>query len=124
MEVDIKYSNDHLWVKTEGPFVRIGISNHLQSELDEVVFVELPEIDEYVKINDPFVNLESVKTVSELYAPVSGRIIEINVALENDPKIINSSPNDKGWLVVLEPTDRAELDMLLSEEAYEKAINK
>ena len=124
MEVDIKYSNDHLWVKADGPVVRIGISNHLQSELDEVVFVELPEIDESVKINDPFVNLESVKTVSELYAPVSGRIIEINDALENDPKIINSSPNDKGWLVVLEPTDRAELDMLLSEEAYEKAINK
>lgn len=120
----LKYSSDHLWVKKEDHFVRVGITEQLQSELDDIVFVELPEIGERVEKNEPFVNIESVKTVSEIYSPVSGKIVEINESVENDPKIMNSSPYDKGWLIVIELTNEKELDTLLTKEEYENKINK
>lgn len=121
---DLLYSEEHEWVKKEDEKVRIGITDFAQSELGDIVFVELPEVGEEVKADEPFGSVESVKTVSELYAPISGKVVEINEELEDSPEFVNESPYEKAWMVVLEPSDESELDNLLSAEQYEKVIEE
>lgn len=117
------YSNEHGWVRNEGSDLRIGVTDFAQDELGDVVFVELPEVGDTIERNEPFGSVESVKTVSELYAPVSGTVVEVNEALEDNPAYINESPYDKAWLIVIEPEDDAELDDLLDAKAYEAHIS-
>ncbi|AXF56178.1 glycine cleavage system protein GcvH [Salicibibacter kimchii] len=121
---EFKYSEEHEWVKEEGDKVRIGITSFAQDELGDIVFVELPEVGDEIKINEPFGSVESVKTVSELYAPVSGKVVEINEELEDSPEFVNESPYDKAWMVVVELSDKAELDQLMSAEAYDEMVDE
>ena len=117
---DLRYSEEHEWVKLEDGKVRIGITHFAQSELGDIVFVELPQVGDEIKTDDPFGSVESVKTVSELYAPVSGKVIEVNADLEDSPEFVNESPYDKAWMVVVELSDASELDNLMTAEQYEK----
>jgi len=119
---DLRYSKEHEWVKNEGEKVRIGITDFAQDELGDIVFVELPEVGDEVSADEPFGSVESVKTVSELYAPISGKIVEVNEELEDSPEFVNESPYEKAWMVVVEPTDSSELDELLSPEQYKELI--
>lgn len=121
---ELKYSEEHEWVKDEGEKVRIGITDFAQSELGDIVFVELPEVGEEIEADEPFGSVESVKTVSELYAPISGKVVEVNEELEDSPEFVNESPYDKAWMVVLEPNNADEVDELMSAEEYEAMIDE
>lgn len=121
---DLRYSEEHEWVKVEGEKVRVGITEFAQSELGDIVFVELPEVGTEVTADEPFGSVESVKTVSELYAPVSGKIIEVNEDLNDSPEFVNESPYEKAWMIVIEPTDLSEVDKLLTPEQYEEMIKE
>lgn len=121
---DLLYSEEHEWVKKEDGNVRIGITSFAQSELGDIVFVELPDVGDEIKADEPFGSVESVKTVSELYAPISGKVVEINEDLEDSPEFVNESPYEKAWMVVVEPANESELDELLSAESYEEFINE
>lgn len=120
---DMLYSEEHEWVKKEDGKVRIGITDFAQSELGDIVFVELPEVGEELDADEPFGSVESVKTVSELYAPLSGKVVEINEELEDSPEFVNESPYDKAWMVVVEPKDSSDLDKLMTPEQYEEMID-
>lgn len=121
---DFKYSEEHEWVKTEGDKARIGITDFAQSELGDIVFVELPEVGDEIEVGEPFGSVESVKTVSELYAPISGKVVEINEDLEDSPEFVNESPYEKAWMIVVEPSDSGELEKLMSAEQYEDMIKE
>ncbi|MFD2922701.1 glycine cleavage system protein GcvH [Halobacillus naozhouensis] len=121
---DLRYSEEHEWVKEEGSKVRIGITDFAQSELGDIVFVELPEVGEEVEADEPFGSVESVKTVSELYAPLSGKVVEINEELEDSPEFVNESPYEKAWMVIVEPSDSSEMEQLMSAEQYEEMIDE
>lgn len=121
---ELRYSEEHEWVKVEGDKVRIGITDFAQSELGDIVFVELPEVGEEIEVDEPFGSVESVKTVSELYAPLSGKIVEINEDLEDSPEFVNESPYEKAWMIVIEPTDMSQLDALMTAEEYQKMIDE
>lgn len=121
---NLKYSAEHEWVKAEGGNVRIGITEFAQSELGDIVFVELPQVGDEIKAGDPFGSVESVKTVSELYAPISGKVVEVNTELEDSPEYVNESPYENAWMIVIEPTDATEVDGLLSPEKYEELISE
>ncbi|MBN6889120.1 glycine cleavage system H protein [Cytobacillus horneckiae] len=121
---ELRYSEEHEWVKTEGDKVRIGITDFAQSELGDIVFVELPEVGDEVTADEPFGSVESVKTVSELYAPISGKIVEINEELSDSPEFVNESPYEKAWMIVVEPSDSSEMDNLMSAEQYEEMVKE
>lgn len=119
LPTNLKYSEEHEWVRVEGNKVYVGITEFAQSELGDIVFVELPSVGTDVKQNDPFGSVESVKTVSELYAPVSGKVIEVNKGLEDSPELVNESPYEKAWMIAIELSDPSELDKLMDAAAYE-----
>lgn len=119
---DLLYSEDHEWIKKEGNKVRIGITDFAQSELGDIVFVELPEEGDEIESGESFGSVESVKTVSELYAPISGTVVEVNEDLEDAPESVNESPYESAWMIVVEPADESELDKLLSAEQYKAHI--
>ena len=119
---ELKYSKDHEWVKVEGNKAKIGITDYAQSQLGDVVFVEVPTVDTHVAVGAGFSVVESVKAVSDIYAPVSGVIVEVNEGLADTPEIINEDPYGEGWLVVVEIENEADLGELLSSEEYEKLI--
>ena len=121
---DLRYSEEHEWVKLEDGKVRIGITHFAQSELGDIVFVELPQVGDEIKTDDPFGSVESVKTVSELYAPVSGKVVEVNAGLEDSPEFVNESPYDKAWMVVVELSDASEIDNLMTAEQYVELIEE
>ncbi|MFC5711205.1 glycine cleavage system protein GcvH [Thalassorhabdus alkalitolerans] len=121
---ELKYSEEHEWVKEEDGKVRIGITDFAQSELGDIVFVELPEEGDEVEADEPFGSVESVKTVSELYAPVSGKVVEVNEDLDDSPEFVNDSPYEKAWMIVVEPSDKSELDQLMSAEEYEEMVSE
>jgi glycine cleavage system H protein len=121
---ELRYSEEHEWVKVEGDKVRIGITDFAQSELGDIVFVELPEVGTEVTANEPFGSVESVKTVSELYAPISGKVVEVNEELNDNPEYVNESPYEKAWMIVVEPKDMSEIDNLLTAEQYEAMVKE
>ncbi|MBP3949930.1 glycine cleavage system protein GcvH [Bacillus suaedae] len=124
LPTDLKYSEEHEWVKVEGDKVRIGITYFAQSELGDIVFVELPEVGDEIEANEPFGSVESVKTVSELYAPISGKVVEVNETLDDSPEFVNESPYEKAWMVVIEPTDKDQLNQLMDAEKYGEMIKQ
>ncbi|SFL36228.1 glycine cleavage system protein GcvH [Pelosinus propionicus] len=115
---ELKYSKDHEWVKVEGKVAIIGVTDFAQSQLGDVVFVELPDESGTVKVGDGFSVIESVKAVSDIYAPISGKIVKVNQALTDSPDLINQEPYGEGWIVVIEMSDSSELDDLLDSDAY------
>ena len=119
---DLKYTDTHEWLKVKGNTALVGITDHAQSELTDIVFAELPEIGKELKKGDELCVVESVKSVSEIYAPISGKVVGVNGKLEDTPEIINESPYDDGWLVELEIKDKGELDDLLDAGSYKEKI--
>ena len=115
---ELKYSEEHEWAKIEGNRVTIGITDFAQSELGDIVFVELPEVGDKVEFGEPFGSVESVKTVSELYAPISGKVVEVNGTLTDAPEKVNEAPYGDGWMIVVELSDESELDQLWSADKY------
>lgn len=116
---ELKYAESHEWVRVEGNKAYIGITDYAQEHLGEVVYVELPDVDTTVEAGDQFVVLESVKAASDVYAPISGTVVEVNEELVDNPGNINESSYD-AWFVAIEMTDPSEVDKLLSAEDYEK----
>ena len=114
----LKYSEEHQWVKVDGNRATIGMTDFAQAELGDIVFVELPEAGETIAHGEPFGSVESVKTVSEMYAPVSGMIVEVNRALADSPEQVNKAPYGAGWMIVVELGDAAELEQLWTAEKY------
>ncbi|EIA4803795.1 glycine cleavage system protein GcvH [Staphylococcus pseudintermedius] len=120
----LKYSKEHEWVKVEGNTAIIGITDFAQSELGDIVFVELPEVEDELTEGETFGSVESVKTVSELYSPVSGKVFAVNENLEDAPEAVNESPYEEAWMVKVELKDESELDALLDAAGYEKMIGE
>jgi glycine cleavage system H protein len=116
---DLRYTEDHEWIRVEGSEATIGITKHASDELGEIVFVEMPNVGQEIGQADEFGSVESVKTVSSLYAALSGTVKEINEGIEGEPSLVNDSPFDSGWLIKLEISDAAEIDDLMSAEEYE-----
>lgn len=121
---ELRYSKEHEWVKIEGGTARIGITHFAQEELGDIVFVELPQIGDELARNQPFGSVESVKTVSELYAPISGKVIEVNTELEDSPEFVNESPYENAWMVVIESPREEELGELMTADQYKEMINE
>ena len=117
---DLKYTKSHEWIKIKDDIAVVGITDHAQEELTDIVFVELPKAGKKVKQGEELCVVESVKSVSEIYAPVSGKIVKVNSKLDDSPEIINESPYDNGWLVELEISDKSEVDGLLGAAEYKK----
>ncbi len=124
VQAGLRYTKEHEWVSTEGGKVRMGISEYAQHELGDVVFVELPKIGASVKKGASFSTVESVKAVSDVYAPVDGTVVEVNAALVENPQLINQSPFRDGWMVVLEPSDPKQVETLLDSAAYEAYLKE
>lgn len=121
---ELRYSKEHEWVKLEDGKARIGITHFAQAELGDIVFVELPQIGDELKKNEPFGSVESVKTVSELYAPVSGKVVEVNSELEDSPEFVNESPYEQAWMVVIEAPSDEEMNELMDAGQYKEMTNE
>ncbi|KPV43559.1 glycine cleavage system protein GcvH [Alicyclobacillus ferrooxydans] len=121
---DLKYSKEHEWVRVDGTKAYIGITDFAQDELGDIVFVELPEAGSTLTVNSTFGTVESVKTVSDLFAPVSGTVVEVNDALGDSPEVVNSDPYGKGWMIVVEMSNSADLDDLLDASSYEAHVSE
>ena len=119
---DLKYHPEHTWVKIEGDVATIGITDHAQDQLGEILFVDLPEVGETIEQGETFGSVESAKVASDLYAPISGEIIEVNEELDDDPELVNKSPYEKGWMIKVKVNDINEQDNLLSSSDYEKSL--
>ncbi len=115
---DLRYTKEHEWVRVEGDVAVVGISDHAQEQLGDVVYVELPEVGRVVKQFDEAAVVESVKAASEVYAPLSGEVVEVNEALADDPAAVNADPTGAGWFLKLKIGDAGELDGLMDEAAY------
>jgi glycine cleavage system H protein len=119
---NLRYSAEHEWVRTEGELVVIGITDHAQSALGDVVFLELPPVGRALQQHKPFGVVESVKAVSDLYAPVSGVIVEINQALIDAPEAVNRDPYQSAWMIKVKPTNQADVDALLDAAGYQALL--
>jgi len=115
---ELRYTKDHEWLRGDGDAVTIGITDHAQNALGDVVFVDLPEIGREVAAGEAVAVVESVKAASDVYAPIAGRIVEVNAALSEDPGLINREPTGEGWFFKIEPKDPAEMGALLDDAAY------
>ncbi len=118
LPADLKYTKEHEWAKIEGNIATIGVTEFAQSELGDIAWLELPSVGDEAKIGEAFGTIEAVKTVEDLYAPISGKIIEINSDLLDSPELVNDDPYGKGWIVKLELSDEAEIAKLLSADDY------
>ena len=121
---DLKYHKEHTWVRQEDGLVRVGISDYAQEALGEIVFIEVPNAGTEVVMEEPFGEIESRKSVSDLYSPVSGTIKEVNAEVVDAPEIINEDPYDKGWILTVEITDPSEIESLLTATEYEEMVTE
>lgn len=119
---NLLYTKEHEWIKVTGDKALIGITDFAQSELGDIVFVELPEVGAELQAGEPFGSVESVKTVSELYAPIHGKVVAINTELEESPEEVNDAPYEAGWMIEVEITDKSSLDVLLSADQYAESV--
>ena len=120
---NLKYSKDHEWIRVEGDEAYVGITDFAQSQLGDIVFVDVTSVGETLAAHEVFGTIEAVKTVSDAFLPVGGEVLEFNDALEADPALVNTDPYGEGWMVKIRMTDPAELDALLSAEGYEALVN-
>lgn len=118
----LKYTEDHEWVSIEDGVATVGITDYAQESLGDLVYVELPEVGRVVEAEDNFVVVESVKAASEVFAPISGKVIEVNETLNDTPELINSSPYEEGWIVKLKVSDTGQLDDLMSASVYKQHV--
>jgi glycine cleavage system H protein len=118
----LKYSKEHEWVATEEAIATVGITDHAQEQLGEIVFIELPAVGDKVSKDDPFGVVESVKAVSDIYAPVSGTVVAVNEDLPQSPETVNEDPYGDGWLIKVKLSDTADLDDLMDSDEYEEMI--
>ncbi len=120
---NLKYTKEHEWIRVEDNIAYVGITDYAQSELGDIVFIELPNVNDTFSKDDVFGTIEAVKTLADLYIPVSGKIIEVNANLDAEPESVNTDPYDKGWIVKIELNDPSELNDLLSDSEYSDLIN-
>lgn len=118
----LRYSEDHEWIKVDGDTAIIGVTDHAQNELGDIVFVEVETVGETLEANEKFGTIEAVKTVSDLFIPVNGEIIDFNEDLDTEPELINSDPYGKGWIIKVKMSNPSEVDALLNAEAYKSFI--
>jgi glycine cleavage system H protein len=119
---DLLYTDTHEWVKNEGNQVTVGLTDYAQSQLKDIVYVELPELGSNFKRGESIGVVESVKTAADLFSPVSGKVTETNVTLKDSPQFVNEDPYGKGWILKMEPLDKGELKRLLTSEAYQGSL--
>ncbi len=120
---DLLYTKDHEWVSLDGSVATVGITDFAQGELGDIVYIDIPEGIEEIKTDDSFGTIEAVKTVSELYSPVSGIIIAINNELNDNPEVVNNDPYGAGWMIKIELSDNSEIDNLLDADAYKSLVD-
>ena len=121
---ELKYSKEHEWIKVEGNRAVIGITDFAQESLGDIVFVELPAVGDELEREETFGVVESVKTASDLYSPVSGKVVEINEEPVDSPEVVNQDPYGKGWMIVIEMTEPAQLDDLMTSEQYKAMVEE
>ncbi|MGB3411386.1 MAG: glycine cleavage system protein GcvH [Microthrixaceae bacterium] len=115
---ELRYSSDHEWIRNDDGKLRVGITDYAQDALGDVVYVQVPDIGQTFAAGDAFGEVESTKSVSEIYAPIAGTVVEINSELETSPELVNSDPYNTGWIALIEPTDAAAAEALLDADAY------
>jgi glycine cleavage system H protein len=120
---ELKYTKDHEWIKIENNIATVGITDFAQGELGDIVYVDVDTLDDTVEEGDVFGSVEAVKTVSDLFMPLTGEVIEFNDELENDPELVNTDPYNKGWMIKIEISDASQIDDLLDAEAYKNLIS-
>jgi glycine cleavage system H protein len=119
---ELKYTKDHEWVKIEGDIATIGVTDFAQSELGDIVYVDVETLDETVDIDEVFGSVEAVKTVSDLFMPLTGEVIEFNDDLESNPEKVNTDPYGEGWMIKIKISDTSEIDTLLDADAYKEIV--
>ena len=119
---ELKYTKDHEWIKIEGNIATVGVTDFAQGELGDIVYVDVDTLDDTVAEGEVFGSVEAVKTVSDLFMPLTGEVIEFNDTLENDPELVNTDPYNKGWMIKIKFTDNSQLESLLDAEAYESLV--
>ena len=120
---NLKYTKEHEWIRVEENFAYVGITDFAQGELGDIVFVELPNLDEEFSQNDIFGTIEAVKTLADLFIPISGKIVAVNEDLEGQPELINTSPYEDGWIVKIEVTNKEDLESLMNNNSYKELIS-
>ena len=120
---NLKYTKEHEWIRVEENFAYVGITDFAQGELGDIVFVELPNLDEEFSQNDIFGTIEAVKTLADLFIPISGKIVAVNEDLEGQPELINTSPYEDGWIVKIEVTNKNDLESLMNNNSYKELIS-
>ena len=120
---NLLYTKEHEWLDVNGDEAQVGITDFAQGELGDIIFVELPEVGDTFSKDDVFGTIEAVKTVADLYMPVSGEIIELNNVIEDSPELINTSPHESGWIIKIKINEKSEVDSLLNENQYKELIN-
>lgn len=121
---NVKYTSEHEWIRLEGEIAYVGITDYAQDQLGDIVFVDIPTEGETLEKGETFGTIEVVKTVSDLFLPIGGEVLEINPELEENPELVNKDPYGEGWLIKIKPTDVSEMDDLLDAEAYKQTINE
>lgn len=121
---NVKYTNEHEWIRLDGEEAYVGITDYAQDQLGDIVFVDITTEGETLDKGEVFGTIEVVKTVSDLFLPIGGEVLEVNPELEEHPELVNQDPYGKGWLVKIKPTDPSEMDSLLDAEAYKRLINE
>lgn len=119
---ELKYSKDHEWARLDGEFVYVGITDYAQSELGEIVYVDVPTEGENLEAEEVFGSIEAVKTVSDLMMPIAGEVVELNAELEDAPELVNSDPYGKGWIIKIKPADATAMESMLSADEYNNLI--
>jgi glycine cleavage system H protein len=119
---ELKYTKDHEWVRIEGDVAYVGITDFAQSELGDIVYVDIDTLDKKVNREEVFGTVEAVKTVSDLFSPITGKVLELNPKLDSNPENVNSDPYGEGWMIKMSVDNKAELDELLSAEAYAELV--
>lgn len=120
---ELKYTKEHEWIKLEGNTATVGITDFAQGELGDIVFVELPKVGESVQYMKPFGTIEAVKAVSDMFSPVTGKVVGVNEALDSDPMVINRDPYNEGWIIKIELSDSKEIEQLLDSKGYSDIIS-
>ena len=120
---NLKYTNEHEWIRVEGAIPYVGVTDYAQGQLGDIVFVDIPTVGETLEAGETFGTIEVVKTISDLFLPLAGEILEQNEALEENPELVNKDPYGEGWLIKMKPTDIKAVEDLLDAEAYKAVVN-